>query len=260
MDSLLIAVPLNLLDARIGTGVSDTIALPTRLALLTWQTSFDVAPAVIDIDIDISLDGVIWTTIDTSTNVSGEVRTITNPSAAVFIRANVNTNTGNRQVTLILIGKVSGFLQSLQPYLQLSDSTDQQPGVTTPIQATFDTEDSIFGFTHSGGDITILKSGTYLVIASAQAGKTSGTAVITFDMWLRVNATDVPNTGCRTTVIPTAETKLLIAEEIINLVAGDVLKVMFSVSNTAVGAGLISSAPAGEAAIPSIMISATRLG
>ena len=104
---LLIGVLEVILDARIGTGVTDTFALPTRSTQLAWQTSFDINPAAVDIDIDVSLDGNVWTTLDTSTAVGGEVRTITNATAALFIRGFVNTNTGDREVTISLIAKVA---------------------------------------------------------------------------------------------------------------------------------------------------------
>jgi len=104
---ILLGKLLTIINARVGTGASDTFALPSRTCILTWQTTFDVAPAVIDIDIDVSLDGTAWTTIDTSTAVGGEVRVIAAATGALFIRAIVNTNTGNRAVTLTLVAKVA---------------------------------------------------------------------------------------------------------------------------------------------------------
>ena len=107
MKLINIAVPLTLINARVGTGASETFALPARTVSLAWQTSFDVNPAAIDIDIDVSMDGTVWSTLDTSTVVGGELRIIASASAAAFIRAIVNTNTGNRQVTLTLVAKVA---------------------------------------------------------------------------------------------------------------------------------------------------------
>lgn len=104
---LLIGVKATLIDARDGTGASALFALPTRACILAWQTSFDTAPGAIDIDIDVSLDGVVWTTLDTSTDTAGEVRTIADPTAALFLRAIVNTNTGSVDVTITLVAKVA---------------------------------------------------------------------------------------------------------------------------------------------------------
>lgn len=102
-----IAVPITILNARTGTGASNTFALPTRACILEWETSFDIAPGAIDIDIDVSMDNVLWTTIDNSTAVGGETQVIADPTAALFIRANVKINTGNRKVTLMMVAKVA---------------------------------------------------------------------------------------------------------------------------------------------------------
>jgi len=105
--TLLIGVKQTLIDAVTGTGASSTFALPTRACILAWQTSFDTAPSGVSITIDVSLDGLVWTTIDTSTATGGEVRTIATPTAALFIRANVGTNTGNKHVTVVIVAKVA---------------------------------------------------------------------------------------------------------------------------------------------------------
>jgi hypothetical protein len=104
---ILLAVPVTLINARTGTGASNVFALPARTATLTWQTSFDVNPAAVNITIRVSIDGVNWTVIDTSTAVAGEVRTIAAPTSALFVTANVVTNTGDREVTVTLVAKVA---------------------------------------------------------------------------------------------------------------------------------------------------------
>lgn len=105
--SLLIAVPCTLLSSVTATGASATFALPSRSCVLTWQTSFNSNPDAVNITIRVSIDGVVWTVLDTSTAVGGEVRTITAPTAAVFVDANVVTNTGVKQITVVLIAKVA---------------------------------------------------------------------------------------------------------------------------------------------------------
>lgn len=104
---ILLAVKVLFLTARTGTGASNTFALPARTCTLTWQTSFDIAPAAVNITIRVSIDGINWTVIDTSTATAGEVRTIAAPTSALFVDANVVTNTGNRQVTLAVVAKVA---------------------------------------------------------------------------------------------------------------------------------------------------------
>lgn len=97
----------TLINAVTGTGAGGLFALPSRACVLTWQTAFDVNPAAINITIRVSLDGVVWTVLDTSTVVGGEVRVITTLTSALFVDANVVTNTGNRAVTVTLVAKVA---------------------------------------------------------------------------------------------------------------------------------------------------------
>ena len=99
------AVLQTIIDAVTGTGAGLTFGLPVRACVLAWQTSFGVAPAAVSITIEVSLDNVAWTVIDTSTAVGGEVRTIDTPTAAIFVRANVGTNTGSPAVTVTIIAK-----------------------------------------------------------------------------------------------------------------------------------------------------------
>lgn len=119
-----ISVPSTIIDARLGTGVSPTFVLPVRTTILTWQTSFDVNPSVVNITLQVSIDGISWTTIDTTTAVGGETRVISAATSATFIRANVVTNTGNRHVTVLLVAKV--FLSAVlsNPFNQSLDTTN----------------------------------------------------------------------------------------------------------------------------------------
>ena len=104
---ILIGKLFTALLARIGAGVSDIFALQTRTVYITWQTTFDVNPAAVNITLEVSLDAVNWTVVDTTTAVGGEVRVISPPFSAAFIRANVVTNTGDRAVTLTLLAKAA---------------------------------------------------------------------------------------------------------------------------------------------------------
>ena len=105
---LLIGVPAVILDAVTGTGEGEAVALPSRTVVLGWQTSFDVAPSVIDMALQVAMDITgPWTEIDSSTVVGGEFRTIQNVVAARFVRVDVDTNTGNRAVTVKVIAKVA---------------------------------------------------------------------------------------------------------------------------------------------------------
>jgi hypothetical protein len=105
--TLLIGVKQLILDAVTGTGASALFGLPSRACFLAWQTSFDVNPAAVSITVRVSLDGVSWTVIDTSTAVGGETRTIDLPTAAFFVDVNVATNTGDRAVSVNMVAKAA---------------------------------------------------------------------------------------------------------------------------------------------------------
>lgn len=100
-----IAVPATILDAITVTGAGFTLALPARATVIGWQTSFDVAPDAVNITLRISMDGILWTVLDTSTAVAGEFRNVDGFNAAVFIDCNVVTNTGTRAATVQVICK-----------------------------------------------------------------------------------------------------------------------------------------------------------
>lgn len=97
----------TLVAAVTTTGAKTIFALPARACVLAWQTSFNEAPSAIDIDLEVSIDGVVFTVLDTSTAVGGEARTIAEVTAAQFVRVNVITNTGSKELTVTLIAKVA---------------------------------------------------------------------------------------------------------------------------------------------------------
>lgn len=102
---ILKAVQVTLLSAIVATGRSGIFALPNNLVSLVWQTSYNSAPSGTSVTLDVSLDGVNWTTIDTSTDTSGEVRVVPSSTAAPFISVNFGTNTGGKALTVTLMAK-----------------------------------------------------------------------------------------------------------------------------------------------------------
>lgn len=147
------------------------------------------------------------------------------------------------------------------PYAQLSSAVNQQPGVTTPVQVVFATSDLLSNMTvAAGGNITISETGIYLFIAGAQVGKTGGGGQnVGIDMWMQNNGADLSNSNVRNSVTEVADTKVVVLNYIVSLTAGDVVKIMMSVSNTSMGAGLLVTNPVGEARIPSIIVSIVRV-
>lgn len=103
--SLPLGVPVALLTAATAVTPGVAYALPARAAILAWQTSYNVNPSAITVLLQVSIDGVVWTTLDTSTAVAGETRTITTPTAALFVRANPTANVDPKQVTVTIVAK-----------------------------------------------------------------------------------------------------------------------------------------------------------
>jgi hypothetical protein len=109
-ELILMGIPVSLIPGVVGTPTGTTFALPANTTSVGWQTSYDVAPAAIDIDLQIAMDSTgPWTVLDTSTDVNGEFRIVSSFMPARFVRALVNTNTGNRVITVQLILKKSAF-------------------------------------------------------------------------------------------------------------------------------------------------------
>lgn len=96
---LLIAVPHILLDGAAETQVGETRALPARSCTLSWQTIFDDDPDAVNITLEVSIDGVVWDVIDTTTEVSGELKSV-NATAAPFVRGQVNSITAGSATTI----------------------------------------------------------------------------------------------------------------------------------------------------------------
>lgn len=128
MSSLLLGIPQKLFDAAAsGTGNSLSYSLPARASQLTWQTSFGSNPASITLQLQTSLDGTIWNTIDSSTTVTGEIRTIN--SSAIFVRARINAISGGTLITVSVVGKqvtIGSSLLSTLSDVSISGPTDGQ--------------------------------------------------------------------------------------------------------------------------------------
>lgn len=103
-----IGVPVVILDTAVAVAAGNTYALPNRTCVLGWQTSFDVNPATIALAIQVAMneDGP-WIDLDTSTTVTPAFKTISTPTAARFVRANIVDNDSVRAVTIELVCKVA---------------------------------------------------------------------------------------------------------------------------------------------------------
>ncbi len=83
-------------------------------------------------------------------------------------------------------------------FAQIISTQDQRPNTTDPISIFMDQNDAISGIDHSldhPADIRITESGTYVVIAAPQIGRTSGNGPSSIDFWIRKNDIDIPNSN-----------------------------------------------------------------
>lgn len=97
--------PFKLFDNEAGAAPLNgvAVAVPTTLAkVLTWTYSFASAPSAVSIKVQHSVDGVIFTDLDTGTATGGETRT-TAVNDAVFIRGRRESQTGGGNVTLSIV-------------------------------------------------------------------------------------------------------------------------------------------------------------
>lgn len=151
-------------------------------------------------------------------------------------------------------------------FAQLSDSTNQQPTTTLPAPIKFNTNDFLSGVKHGAAGendkITILEDGAYFLIAGGQVGREGGVLLQFVDMWFRVNGKDAANTNTRASLpegLSIEDTIVLITQMIMPLSKGDVVQVMFSISDTTTGIGLLATKPVDEPLIPSCIFTMYKI-
>ena len=85
-------------EATLGAGIP--YALP-EANLVSWQTIFASAPGAVSVQLQGSIDGITWVTIDSSTVVGGELRTI--QTGAKFLRAFFTSQTGGGLHSVLIV-------------------------------------------------------------------------------------------------------------------------------------------------------------
>ena len=140
---------------------------------------------------------------------------------------------------------------SAKPYAQLS-STENQAAAGTPKAVTLNSTDAAKGITNANGVVTLPEAGTYFVIAAGQVGSTTG-GKGTVRLWMRQNGKDVDNSNTAQAV-EGGFTAVLVCQGVVEAKAGDKLELAFSATPADQGLGLIVKKPAGEPAIPSMIV------
>ena len=151
------------------------------------------------------------------------------------------------------------------PAAQLSHTISIQPNVTKPVYVPMNSNDYINGgITHSStrnpADVIVNQEGSYLIVAAAQVGKTSGSTTCNVDLWLSQNGEYVANSNTRASVNAVNDTIVLVSQAIMPLKVNDNINTVMSVSATNQGCGLINTALPSEPNIPAIIFSIVRIG
>ena len=147
-------------------------------------------------------------------------------------------------------------------FAQIISTIDQRPDTTDPVPVFMDQNDAISGIEHSNehpADIRIVESGTYVVIAAPQVGRTSGNGTSTVDFWLRKNGADMANSNVRCTVTDEKDKDVIVNQTMTPFKAGDILNVMMAVEKTGEGLGIEAIKTEGRPLIPSIIFSMHKI-
>jgi hypothetical protein len=147
-------------------------------------------------------------------------------------------------------------------FAQIISTTDQRPTTTDPVPVFMDQNDAIAGIEHSTehpADIRITESGTYVVIAAPQVGRTSGSEPRYVDFWLRKNGNDIPNSNVRAVLRSNEDKDVIVNQTMMPFNAGDVLNVMMAVEKAGEGLGVEAIRNKDRPLIPSIIFSMHKI-
>ena len=147
-------------------------------------------------------------------------------------------------------------------FAQIISTQDQRPDTTDPVPVLMDQNDAISGIEHSSdnpGDIRIIESGTYVVIAAPQVGRTSGDERRNVDFWFRKNGNDIPDSNVRIVIGTSGDKDVIVNQTMMPFQAGDVLNVMMAVEKTGEGLGIEAIRTPDRPLIPSIIFSMHKI-
>jgi len=162
----------------------------------------------------------------------------------------------------ILLSQYENIMIMTIEFAQIISTIDQRPDTTEPVPVFMDQNDAISGIEHSSehpADIRIVESGTYVVIAAPQVGRTSGNGPSSVDFWLRKNGSDIQNSNVRCTITDGNDKDVIVNQTMMPFNAGDVLNVMMAVEKTGEGLGIEAIRTEGRPLIPSIIFSMHKI-
>ena len=160
----------------------------------------------------------------------------------------------NLIATLFVFLVSVGMVDAAQ-YLQASSTITQCPG-TAPDVVKMDITDAANGVTMADNKITVSEAGAYLIVAAPQVGREGVGPHGCFDLWLRVNGSDVANSNVQLCQDAGSRAKdVIISQGIVPLKAADVLEVMMSANNPKANICIEAIQPSNEPLVPSIIFS-----
>lgn len=145
----------------------------------------------------------------------------------------------------------SAFKIDDSAFAQIS-SSETQPAGGAGKAIRLNTTDATKDIENSAGGLTVKNSGTYFVMAAGQVGGTAPGGKGRVRLWVRQNGEDVRNSNCEQSVSP-GFTAVLVCQGVMVCKAGDRVELVQSASGS--GVGMVASAPQGEPAVPSAIIS-----
>ncbi len=109
---------------------------------------------------------------------------------------------------------------------------------------------------NNAGVLTVKTTGTYFVIAAGQVGGTAPGGKGRVRLWLRQNGQDLSNSNSEQAISP-GFTAVLVSQGVLVCKAGDRVELMQAASGS--GVGMVASAPKGESAVPSMILSIVKV-
>jgi hypothetical protein len=140
-------------------------------SMITWTTAFASAPASVTILLQGSLDSSTYYTLDTSTNVNGEIRSIT--TAAKFFRCFISAKSGGGNTTCSAVTKTQPtstaglFLGgTVTAPMLFSDGTAAAPSIAAASSPTngfyFNAADATWTYSTAGNARMAFTTGIYM--------------------------------------------------------------------------------------------------
>lgn len=233
------------------------------------RASFKTISAGTGIQVNNGSQSVIISSTVTDTNTT-VLSSISNTNATIIADNSTSTNnvrlkgiSNGTGITIFNGTNAILIAETIKPYAQISDSTNQTCSFQVIKNVTLNTNDSVFGITHSTSSLTneikIDSPGLYQFIAGGQVGRTSATGVDTHNLWMTKNNVKLADTNVRTYMAAVLnQTSAVFINWAGVLEQNDIISYQQNCYQTAV-TGLRANSAAIPPATPSIIVTVVKL-